>query len=518
MKNTQKVILTVLLFIIISCIALGENLRIGVAIIKDHKTEILFGEKEYNLLIERVTDSLEKAYVPNVVIESDAMLDGALAYVDIALFVSTKALDSRFQAPLEEFMQDGGVVVATFDTACFDIEGNRVDNSWFYNLLNVSSLELGSAAETASFSYDESNFQITGITTLARPNENSIGIGAFINNTEYFPLIKSSNTLYVAFDTFPPLNSLDDNIQLFEDFFIENILEIASQDYFGVVAMEYEELRPLASETRSLLRVGQREYRKTIQIEKVSPELEELYERSVIYSRALQFAVETRSKYHLPRYTLTANKIANELYEKASLVKIPYSTMQARGTYWAGKVEQFAVEKVPNNPIVFIGDSLTDRFQLATYFPNKPVINRGIGGDFADGPWDRKHLLGLDKNPVAIFLMIGTNNLLYNTRLSNYLSDVEKLILYLKQEAPNAKIYIQSICPMAQSTNVLPSLIEKYNKDLQELAKKLELTYIDIFSLFQGEDGYIKPELTNDGVHFTPLAYEIWTNKINEHL
>src|ERR1700722_7857257 len=33
------------------------------------------------------------------------------------------------------------------------------------------------------------------------------------------------------------------------------------------------------------------------------------------------------------------------------------------------------------NRVVFLGDSITDVWALATYFPGKPYVNRGIGGE-----------------------------------------------------------------------------------------------------------------------------------------
>ncbi|HHY18796.1 MAG TPA: hypothetical protein GX522_02760, partial [Firmicutes bacterium] len=145
-------------------------------------------------------------------------------------------------------------------------------------------------------------------------------------------------------------------------------------------------------------------------------------------------------------------------------------------------------------------------------------INRGVGGDFATGLWDRKHLLGLEKDPQAIFVMIGTNNFIYNNQLFSYLSDVEKFLLYLKENAPNSRIFLHSICPMAKSVNVSPQTIQETNKELEKLAQNNNITYIDLYSLFADENGYIRSELTVDGVHFTPLGYKIWTDKVKELL
>lgn len=498
---------------ILTGIVFASELSIGVALVKDRKTEILIGEEKYMAILENASLAMQRVFIPNIIIEADSVADGVLQFFDAAVFVSCSALDNSLKDPLEIFFQSGGVLAVTYDTGLYNVEGERLDNYWLADLLNISQPVVTKNPFTINIPV-ENDESISSTTVLVKPVNNALGMGSFVESSDYVPFIKTDHTLYSSLNLFTAKN--DKKAQVLEIFFIDELISLINKDYSGIVFMDYEDLKPLASETRNLLRVSQREYRKTEKVKAPSPEINELYGLSLLYSKAMQFAVEYRSDFHLPRYTMPANKVANELYKKASLVKIPYQTITARGDYWANKVEVFASERIPDNPIIFIGDSLTDRYQLEKYYPNKPAVNRGIGGDVASGLWDRKHLVGLEKKPTAVFVMIGTNNLLYNIQLFTYISEVEKFLLYIQEQVPETKIFVQSICPMASKHNVLPQTIQSYNQDLKAMAEKNGFTYVDIYSLFAGKDGYIKPELTVDGVHFTPLGYEIWTRKINE--
>lgn len=198
-------------------------------------------------------------------------------------------------------------------------------------------------------------------------------------------------------------------------------------------------------------------------------------------------------------------------------MEISREVLDKRGIYWENRIKVFLQEEVPENPIVFIGDSLTERFPLEKYF-GKGFVNRGIGGDHADGLWERKSLLCLDKNPRALFFMIGINDLLFNYKRDEIPYHLDRIITYAKEKAPSAKIVIQSICPVGNWEKPTPDELNKINGELQDLAVKHGASFLNLFELFADENQFLKEELTIDGVHFSEAAYDIWAEEVRKWL
>jgi lysophospholipase L1-like esterase len=186
--------------------------------------------------------------------------------------------------------------------------------------------------------------------------------------------------------------------------------------------------------------------------------------------------------------------------------------------YWANRDELFAKLPTDSNDIIFLGNSLTQYFELAELFQNPHVKNRGIAGDKTDGVLDR--LGAITKgNPSKVFIEIGVNDLGHKIPTDSILKNYCAVLDTLKRRCPKTNIYIQSVLPVADSSNVLNAdycsagtnkSIEAINQRLKVIASDKNVTYIDIHSHFQ-ESGHLKPAYTFDGVHLTGDGYLLWT-------
>ena len=65
--------------------------------------------------------------------------------------------------------------------------------------------------------------------------------------------------------------------------------------------------------------------------------------------------------------------------------------------------------------VVFLGDSITDGWDLAKYFPGKPYVNRGISGQTTMQMLVRMHPDVIHLHPAAFILLAGTNDIARNT-------------------------------------------------------------------------------------------------------
>ena len=94
----------------------------------------------------------------------------------------------------------------------------------------------------------------------------------------------------------------------------------------------------------------------------------------------------------------------------------------AMENYYNAKVEAFATENKSILPgeteVAFIGDSLTDGYDLSIYYPDLITLNRGIGGDTTFGVEKRLEVSLYDVQPKVVVMLIGANNL--GTMFDNY--------------------------------------------------------------------------------------------------
>ena len=63
------------------------------------------------------------------------------------------------------------------------------------------------------------------------------------------------------------------------------------------------------------------------------------------------------------------------------------------------------------NRVIFLGDSITDYWKLADYFPGKPYINRGIDGQTTPQMLVRFRQDVIDLHPKVLLVLAGTNDI-----------------------------------------------------------------------------------------------------------
>ena len=159
--------------------------------------------------------------------------------------------------------------------------------------------------------------------------------------------------------------------------------------------------------------------------------------------------------------------------------------------------------------VAFLGDSLTDGYDLAKYYPQYKTANRGIGGETSFGLEGRMQLSLYDLKPKVAVLLIGGNNL--DTMLDNY----ERLLQGIKQTLPQTQVVVLSLTAMGGDWAHKNAQATLNNVSIKGLAEKYECEYVDLFTpLFDITTGQVREGYTTDGAHFTPQGYEIVTAQI----
>lgn len=185
------------------------------------------------------------------------------------------------------------------------------------------------------------------------------------------------------------------------------------------------------------------------------------------------------------------------------------------------KVEK-EVQVVPDN-YLFLGDSLTDYFDLETYFPGKPVVNSGIAGNTTDQILESMKTRVYDYNPSKIFLLIGTNDLRDGKSQEAVVQNIEKIIEEIQTNRKQADIFVESLYPVNASVSSAVGIrsnetIQNINVQLKEYCKEKNLTYIDLHAKLQDEQGNLQAQYTVDGLHLSDAGYQIVAGVLQKYL
>lgn len=176
--------------------------------------------------------------------------------------------------------------------------------------------------------------------------------------------------------------------------------------------------------------------------------------------------------------------------------------------YYIDKTASYEIENesLGKVDVAFIGDSLTDGYDVVAYYPDLAVINRGIGGDTTHGVLARLDVSVVIPAPEVIVMMIGTNN------IDDMFTDYEDIIIEMKKSLPDTEIVVLSVTPVTAADPTQNGKIALANVKIKAIAEEHGLTYVDMFTpLYDLEAGGLRAEYTTDGLHFTPLGYEVIT-------
>ena len=188
---------------------------------------------------------------------------------------------------------------------------------------------------------------------------------------------------------------------------------------------------------------------------------------------------------------------------------------------WAGTLEAGEAD------VAFLGDSLTAAGEWNALFPELRIKNLGVSGDTIQDVHSRLMLLE-NLQPQKCFLLIGVNDLWLETwqqeTPAKILKAYEELLngMLKTQQSTQQEIFVQSLLPVREeeieAAFLKNELIRSINEGIKRLAEERGLIYIDVHSALAGEDGQLKKEYSADGLHLTPLGYEVWSGALRPYV
>ena len=187
--------------------------------------------------------------------------------------------------------------------------------------------------------------------------------------------------------------------------------------------------------------------------------------------------------------------------------------------YYARRATLFDLLPVYSSDIIMLGNSLTDGAEWNELFDNCHVKNRGIVGDIIPGFFERLEPI-LKGQPRKIFIMGGVNDISHGVSADSIVSAMTQVVTTIQARCPKTEIYVQSMLPFNNDVRLWKLLkgreqvVVDGNKGLESMCQRLGVTFINLYPLFVGENGKMKPEYTNDGLHLMGGACLIWRDAL----
>jgi acyl-CoA thioesterase I len=170
------------------------------------------------------------------------------------------------------------------------------------------------------------------------------------------------------------------------------------------------------------------------------------------------------------------------------------------------------------NRVVFFGDSITDIWKLADYFPGKPYVNRGIGGQTTPQMLVRFRQDVINLHPKAVVILAGTNDIAGNTGpMKNEDIEADYASLAELARANGIRVVYSSVLPVHNYTERSkdffaqrsPARILALNEWLKDYCSKNNVVYLDYFSAMVDDKGLLKKDLADDGLHPNAAGFKI---------
>jgi lysophospholipase L1-like esterase len=169
--------------------------------------------------------------------------------------------------------------------------------------------------------------------------------------------------------------------------------------------------------------------------------------------------------------------------------------------------------------IVFVGSSTIRRWDVASYFPDLKIINRGIDGTELSDALKYIDRLVLRYEPRLVVVYAGDNDI-GGGKLSEQVSvDFERFVRAVQTRLPETRILYIGIKPsplrwlqvdrMRLANQVIRTICERDDR----------LAFLDFDNLMLGWDEKPRRELyVEDGLHLSPQGYQLWTAVLRPYL
>ncbi|WP_370898272.1 GDSL-type esterase/lipase family protein [Chryseobacterium gossypii] len=176
----------------------------------------------------------------------------------------------------------------------------------------------------------------------------------------------------------------------------------------------------------------------------------------------------------------------------------------------------------PANAILLIGSSsFTKWTDVASYFPDKTIINRGFGGSrLTDLNYYANDLLS-PYQPKQIIIYCGENDFADNDKLKakEVVNRFKAFYGKIREKFPNIEVDYISIKYSPSREKLWPQMKAANKKIAAFMKKEPNAEFIDITKVMQDPNGNVRKDLfVSDMLHMTPEGYRLWTSVMKPYM
>lgn len=176
----------------------------------------------------------------------------------------------------------------------------------------------------------------------------------------------------------------------------------------------------------------------------------------------------------------------------------------------------------PKDAILLIGSSsFTKWTDVASYFPDKTIINRGFGGSrLTDLNYYAEDLLN-PYQPKQIIIYCGENDFADNHKLKakEVVQRFKTFYAKIREKFPNIEVDYISIKYSPSREKLWPQMKKANERIACFMKKEPNAEFIDITKVMQDANGNVRKDLfVSDMLHITPEGYRLWTTVMSPYM
>ena len=161
--------------------------------------------------------------------------------------------------------------------------------------------------------------------------------------------------------------------------------------------------------------------------------------------------------------------------------------------------------------VVFLGDSITEFWDLDHYYPGLHAVNEGISGQTTGQILKRMERSVYDQEPDVVVLLAGINDLFLGYDQTHVLDNLLAIVQGIHQRLPETAVLVQSLYPLGPDLDpagTVTAAVQTVNGQLEQLAEQYDYRYVDVYGALSTEDGFLDMAYSEDELHPNDAGYQ----------